>query len=155
MEEFPRPRSIKDQMSKSENILIKGTIDLYKDYFVPKLDNIVQKTYIQGNKVDNTFIKLLIDDSEELKTGLNYVQEYIAANTEELQDQIKPFGDLVAHLLNECVESENCDSLRIVLNWFEMDDPNLQRLTRFWQRVDNVFKKNNHAMIRACEKKQF
>ena len=155
MEEFPRPRSIKDQISKSENTLIKGTLELYKDYFVPKLDNIVQKTYIQGNKVDNTFIKLLIDDSEELKTGLNYVQEYIAANTEELKDQIKPFGDLVANLLNECVESENCDSLRIVLNWFEMDDQDLQRLTKFRQRIEDDFKKNNHAMIRACEKNNF
>ena len=84
----------------------------------------------------------MIDDSEELKTGLNYVQEYIAANTTELEDQIKPFGDLVAHLLNESVESENCDSLRIVLNWFEMDDPDLHRLTRFWPIVDNYFKKN-------------
>ena len=28
MEEFPRSRSIKDQISKSENTLIKGTLDL-------------------------------------------------------------------------------------------------------------------------------
>eukprot|EP00092_Neocalanus_flemingeri_P006843 GFUD01007388.1.p1 GENE.GFUD01007388.1~~GFUD01007388.1.p1 ORF type:complete len:851 (-),score=173.68 GFUD01007388.1:141-2651(-) len=164
-----RPRSIKDQISESENILIKGTLELYQEYFVPKLDNIARQAYIQGNKVDTTFVKLLIEDPDE-NTPLKFVKDYITKNKEELRKQskaLKDLRDLEVKLLLEAVESENSDSLRKVLNWFENEvheDKDMNRLIGIWEKFDDTsgasmtnkdVKKNNMAMIRACEKDNF
>ena len=137
---------------------------MFREYFEPKLEEILKKTYVQGNRIDATFIKLLIEDSEGLGKRLDYVREYVAANTAEVEEQIKPLRDLVSNLLLESVESENSESLRTVLEWYEQEDDSLKRLIKFWPRyddetkpgnVDNDFRTNNGAMIRACLKNNF
>ena len=102
---------------------------------------------------------MLISDSEELKKRLDYIKEYISKSKEQVGEQTDSYKQLVDCLLVESVETENLESLKIVLDWMEDEDPDLKRLTRMAKKfdgnADHDMKTNNLAMIRAAEKNNF
>ena len=149
------------------NKVIKGTIEQDLNYFQQRIDTVLKHTcYVTGNKYEEAFMKLIIDDPMDDKP-LKYVEQYIVKNRTEgniLEDISNCFKELILNLLEKSVESENWDSLNAILTWFEfnvLDHKDMHRLTLLWkanQTYDNVkchIKWNNTAMIRACEKNNY
>ena len=163
-----RPWSSWDEVQETaENKVIKGAYEENIGYFDPKIDNILKQTCLLGNKFESAFIKLIIDDQWDNKP-LEYVKQYIIKNREKadiLIDIANDFKGFFLNLVERSVESENCDSLQNILNWFEnevLEQEDMRRLTFLWEQcseshsnIDYHIKRNNLAMIRACEKNNF
>ena len=143
-------------MQESENKVIQGAFEQDKEYFEPKIKNISNQAHLE-NRFDKAFIKVMIDDPDDDK-ALGYIEKYITKNRvhENLQGISNDFKYLVVSLIEGSVENENSDSLQKCLDWFNnvvLEKENMRRLTFLWEDYD--IKRNNIAMLRACEKYNF
>ena len=148
------------ELQNSRNKVIKGALKQNPNYFEPQIRKSSKNLGLIQKGPDNAFVKLIVDDPDA-ETPFDSIKKYIVEargdmDQETLKDLATDFKCLVCSLIEESVETENLESLRKCIYWFDnmvIETPEMRHLTQHWGNFD--LKTNNNSMIRACEKNNF